>query len=239
MVDEQDTRSNRIPADWVGYLKSGWHGIDGVDWANRWLPARLKSELASFSALEAELPGFERAIARKRRDAIDGLIRFQWHLPWIRPGASPFAFQVDPPDGEALENDHPIPVVQLRNFVLNAVDAGDVEEATKRLQFSWLIPTVRVSESCHVNITSGEDRLCDNFRFPFGRYSRHRLKIFDDDEIIANQYSLDRLFEDLADVELLRSLVNDLRSCNFPASPDDTAYTKKGISRKKVRNKKQ
>ncbi|MCP9320644.1 hypothetical protein KBX73_12845 [Acetobacter persici] len=126
--------SSVIPADWVKWFDAGWHGTSAVDWATIWLPNRLESELQTLKDFTGLHPSFSRVGNRITRDIIDRLIRSQYHLPWASNLVTPFCRQIDVPEkGNDLE--HPIPVLQLRNYVALAINEGNMEEAKKDFSF--------------------------------------------------------------------------------------------------------
>lgn len=223
---------NRIPIEWEQWLGAGWHQTSVVDWAEKWLPNRLIGELELIEGIAVRDPIFEGVSQRERRNTVDRLIRFQYHLPWASKELPPFARELGSPKGGELDLEHAIPVKQLRAFVLMAIEEDDLQEAKRRLKFSWLCPMVLASRETHRAISKGPNRLCNDFRFPFGRYSGRRIKLYHGTEILAEEYSLNALLEDLSAIEMIRPIVEGLEGIRFPSTVAEVERTRAAIARK-------
>lgn len=223
--------SNMIPDDWVIWFNAGWHGISAIEWATIWLPNRLESELQILKDFTRLYPKFSGVGNRITRDIIDHLIRSQYHLPWASKKMPPFCRQID---ASETNNDleHPIPVLQLRNYVALAINEGNIEEAKKRLQLSWLIPMALISKSTHRNITKGESRLCEDFNYPFSRYSDIKIKLYNDKIVNPSKYTLEELISDLSKIEYISPIIDKIKDVRVKMTEDEMEEIKKAPDRK-------
>jgi hypothetical protein len=222
---------NGTPIEWEQWLSAGWHHTSAVEWAETWLPKRLTGELALLEGMAAENPIFEGVLQRERRNTVDRLIRFQYHLPWASKSLPPFARELGSPRDTDLELEHAIPVKQLRTFVLMAIDTGNLEEAKRRLKFSWLCPMVLASQETHRAISKGPNRLCHDFLFPFGRYSGRMIEIYNGQKIPAEKYGLRALLQDLAAIETIKPIVKGLDEMRFPSTAEENQRTRAAVVR--------
>lgn len=139
------------------------------EWAEFYLPERLKAGISYLDLLAGKMPNFARLAQRMRREVVGDLIRSQHLLPWTSK-ARPQFFSEQRTDRQQhlKEREHAFPVSQVKSLVMMAIRDGDVEQARKRLVYCWLIPTVLCSKETHAALP----RRCEDFDRPYDRYSR-------------------------------------------------------------------
>ena len=236
-----------LPAIWSEQLNRGWHGVKAADWAGIYLPAKLDADVHFLDQLEQEVPTFARVAQRGRRDAVGRLMRGQYLLPWTRKKCPQFF--AEQRAGQSLELkdvEHGFPVSQANSLVLMALEAGDIEQARKRLIYCWLIPTVHCTHVTHRSLPSR----CEDFDRPLDRYSmRHErlkdlaewhfhgaamtLRRFDGTVIDPDRYSRSQMLDDLRSIKELRPIIDSLVGLTFPDPDDEDAYTKRMTDRRK------
>lgn len=234
-------------AMWSRQLDCGWHGVKVADWAGLYLPAKLDADIRFLDLLVEKVPMFARVAQRRRREAVGNLVRDQYLLPWTRKKYPQFFTEERTGQPIVLRDvEHGFPVAQAKSLVLMALEAGDVEQARKRLVYCWLIPTVNCTNATHRALAAR----CENFDRPLDRYSsRHGklqsvaeqhfngaamvLRRFDGAIIDPDQYSRSQMLEDLRSIEQLRPVVDGLNGLTFPDPAEEKAYTKRTTDRKR------
>lgn len=214
---------------WSAWLDRGWHGVKAGEWAGLYLPAKLEADIRFLNLLVDQVPDFARVAQRLRREAVGDLIREQHLLPWTSKARPQFfTEQRDSQQLELKEREHAFPVSQVKSLVLMALEAGDVEQARKRLVYCWLIPTVHCTGETHRALPSR----CEDFDRPFDRYSkRHEnmgslsLRRFDGAIVDPGVYSRTDLLEDLRTIDQLRPIVDGLEGLTFPTPAEEALYT--------------
>lgn len=235
-----------VRAVWSKQLERGWHGVKVAAWVDHYLTAKLDADIRFLDLLVREVPNFSRVAQRRRRDAVEKLVRDQYLLPWTRKKCPQFFTEerADQPI-ELTDVEHGFPVAQAKSLVLMALEAGDVEQARKRLVYCWLIPTVNCTNITHRTLPGR----CENFDRPLDRYSpRHEklqdlathefqgtpmtLRRFDGAIVDPETYSRTQLLEDLRTIDQLRPIVDGLEGLNFPTLQEEEDYTRKTTSRR-------
>lgn len=232
-------------AIWSDRLDCGWHGVKVADWAGLYLPAKLDADIRFLDLLVDKMPIFARVAQRRRREAVGDLMRDQYLLPWTRKKYPQFFTEERAGQPVVLKDvEHGFPVAQAKSLVLMALEAGDVEQARKRLVYCWLIPTVNCTKVTHGALAAR----CENFDRPLDRYSRRHEKLqqvaeqhfdgaamtlrrFDGTVIDPDQYSRSQMLDDLRSIEQLRSIIDDLDGLTFPDPAEEMAYTKRMTNR--------
>ncbi|WP_084582914.1 hypothetical protein [Sphingomonas azotifigens] len=227
-------------ATWSRQLDIGWHGVTINEWAGLYLPAKLDADLRFLDLLAEKVPAFKRVAQRRRRDAVGRLARDQYILPWTRKDKPKFFTEKRGDLQLGLKDvEHGFPVAQIQSIVLMALEAGDVEQARKRLLYCWLIPTIHCTHETHRALP----RRCGDFERPLERYSeRHEslrrlaeeryhgtpltLRRFDGVIIDPDQYSRSQMLEDLRSIDHLRPIVDGLDGLTLPSPEEEREYTK-------------
>ena len=234
-----------VLAKWSEQLNRGWHGVTVADWVGLYLPAKLDADIRFLDLLVDKVPTFARVAQRRRREAVGDLMRDQYLLPWTRKKYLQFFAEIRAGQPIVLKDvEHGFPVAQAKSLVLMALEAGDVEQARKRLVYCWLIPTVNCTNVTHRALAAR----CENFDRPLDRYSsRHEklqqvaeqhfhgaamtLRRFDGTVIDPDQYSRSQMLDDLRSIEQLRPIVDGLEGLTFPEPDEEQAYTKRMTKR--------
>lgn len=242
---ELDHKPKDVRDVWSEQLERGWHGVKVADWAGLYLPAKLDADIRFLDLLVQKVPTFARVAQRRRREAVGDLMRDQYLLPWTRKKCPQFF--TEERAGQTIELkdvEHGFPVAQVKSLVLMALEAGDVEQARKRLVYCWLIPTVNCTNITHRALPGR----CENFDRPLDRYSSRHAKLqdlaarqfqgtpmtlrrFDGALIDPDTYSRAQLLDDLRTIEQLRPIVDGLDGLDFPTLQEEEDYTRKMTSR--------
>ncbi|CAM3225253.1 hypothetical protein [Sphingomonas zeae] len=235
----------QIRASWSKQLDRGWHGVKVADWAGLFLPAKLDADIRFLNLLVDKVPSFARVAQRRRRDAVGRLARDQYLLPWTRKSQPQFFVEERAGLEPALKDvEHGFPVAQVQSLVLMALEAGDVEQARKRLVYCWLIPTVHCTNITHRALPGR----CEDFDRPLDRYSKRHQKLqeladgefqgvamtlrrYDGAPIDPDTYSRAQLLDDLRTIDQLRPIVDGLEGLTFPDPEEEKAYTKRMTDR--------
>ncbi len=235
-----------VRAIWSEQLERGWHGVKVADWVGLYLPAKLDADIRFLDLLVQKVPTFARVAQRRRRETVGDLMRDQYLLPWTRKKCPQFF--TEERAGQTIELkdvEHGFPVAQAKSLVLMALEAGDVEQARKRLVYCWLIPTVNCTNITHRTLPGR----CENFDRPLDRYSSRHAKLqdlaahrfqgtpmtlrrFDGTLIDPDTYSRAQLLEDLWEIDQLRPIVDGLYGLDFPTIQEEEEYTRRMTSRR-------
>ena len=244
--DHVDQTEEEVRAVWSKQLERGWHGVKVAAWVDHYLTAKLDADIRFLDLLVREVPTFSRVAQRRRRDAVEKLMRDQYLLPWTRKKYPQFFAEKRAGQPIKLTDvEHGFPIAQAKSLVLMALEDGDVEQARKRLVYCWLIPTVNCANITHRTLPAR----CENFDRPLDRYSpRHEklqnlanhkfqgtpmtLKRFDGAIVDPETYSRTQLLEDLRMIDQLRPIVDGLEGLNFPTLQEEEDYTRKMTSRR-------
>lgn len=232
-------------AVWAEQLDRGWHGVKVADWAGLYLPAKLDADIRFLDLLVDKVPTFARVAQRRRREAVGDLVRDQYLLPWTRKKAPQFFTEERAGQQIALKDvEHGFPVAQVKSLVLMALEAGDVEQARKRLVYCWLIPTVHCTNITHRALPGR----CEDFDRPLDRYSKRHQKLqeladgefqsvamtlrrFDGALVDPDTYSRAQLLDDLRTIDQLSPIVDGLEGLTFPDPEEEKTYTKRMTDR--------
>lgn len=230
---------DNVRASWSSWLDGGWNGVKVAEWASQYLPSKLEADLKFLDEAVKKMPAFARAAQRQRREAVGQLVRGQHLLPWTtKKKPQFFTEQRGSQDLVRSDSEHGFPVSQIKSLVLMAIEAGDVEQARKRLVYCWLIPTVNCTKHSHRALP----KRCENFDRPLDRYSsRHEslqeiadtcfsgvamtIRRFDGTVIDPDHYSRSQLLKDLQSVEQLRPIIDSLDGLTFPEPAEEAVYT--------------
>ncbi|NLS25317.1 hypothetical protein S2M10_02810 [Sphingomonas sp. S2M10] len=234
MLDEEAVRSS-----WSAWLDRGWHGVNVSEWTGLYLPAKLDADIRFLNLLVEKVPSFARVAQRYRREAVGDLARGQYLLPWTSKKNPQFFTEERASQQIKLEDcEHGFPVAQIKSLVLMALEAGDVDQARKRLVYCWLIPTVHCTNATHRSLPPR----CENFERPLDRYSARHPKLqdladrsfegvamnvrrFDGTLINPDDYSRAQMLDDLRTIDQLRPIVDGLDGLTFPDPEEEAAYT--------------
>jgi|GEM_PF-3535462 hypothetical protein len=231
-----------VMAIWSAWLDRGWHGVRVEAWAGLYLPAKLDADIRFLNLLVDKVPDFSRVAQRMRRESVGDLIRDQHLLPWTSKSRPQFFSERrgDQPL-DLKEREHAFPVSQVKSLILMALEAGDVEQARKRLVYCWLIPTVLCTKDTHRRLPAR----CEDFDRPYDRYSKRHdgmqdlmLRRFDGAAVDPDAYGRADLLKDLSAIDQLRPVVDGLVGLTFPTPEEERAYTltmtKRGAAGKTV-----
>jgi len=231
--------SASIRASWSAWLERGWHGVKVAEWAGVYLLAKLDADIRFLDLLVEQVPTFARVAQRHRREAVGDLVRDQYLLPWTsKRNPQFFAEHRASLDLRLTDREHGFPVAQIKSLVLMALEAGDVEQARKRLVYCWLIPTVHCTNETHRSLP----RRCADFDRPLDRYSMRHEKLqqlalrsfddiamnvrrFDGTVIDPDHYSRSQMLDDLSSIEQIRPIIDGLDGLTFPDPDEEAAYT--------------
>lgn len=233
------------PEKWDAWLERGWHDVRVADWAGLYMPGKLSADLLFLRELGRITrdmaadggPDFAGVTRRMQRDTVASLLRSQHLLPWNAKTLNQHFFAETQGDKPLVLSDreHALPIAQLASMVLMAIEAGDEEQARKRLLFAWLIPTVMCSKITHKAMVGR----CMDFTRPYSRYAGIagvELQRIDGARIDPARYTAHDLIADLASIPGLSPIVAQLDGLTFPRECCEDTYTRHRTSKsRKVR----
>lgn len=234
------------PEKWDAWLERGWHNVRVADWAGLYMPGKLSAdllflrELARITKDMAAEGGadFAGVIRRMQRDTVASLLRSQHLLPWnVKKMNQHFFAEVQGEKQLVLsDREHALPVAQLASMVLMAIEAGDEEQAHKRLLFAWMVPTVMCTAVTHKAMIGR----CTDFLRPYSRYAGIEgveLLRVDGTRIDPARYTSHDLIADLGSIAGLSPIVAQLDGLTFPRECCEGTYTRHRTSKSRTLRK--
>ncbi|MCP1215783.1 hypothetical protein NKW53_06840 [Acetobacter orientalis] len=89
-----------------------------------------------------------------------------------------------------------------------------------------------ISKSTHRNITKGESRLCEDFNYPFSRYSDIKIKLYNDKIVNPSEYAFEELISDLSKIEYISPIIDKIKDVRIKMTENEMEEIKKAPDRK-------